>query len=129
SVDAIVTDPPYGCRHRATGFAGETNFNMFNEGDARDFGNAPDYDAFFSLMERFGQEAWRVLKRGRYLVMIVGDRYLNGEFLPLGFLVAQRLREVGFKFKGVRLWANKATQRPLKPYAIYSSFVPNITHQ
>lgn len=129
SVDAVITDPPYGCHHRVTGFPGETNFSMFNEGDPRDFANAADYDAFFTLMERFGREAWRVLKPGRYLVMIVGDRYLKGEFLPLGFRVAEKMRQVGFKLKGVRLWSNKATQRPLKPYAVYTSFVPNITHQ
>lgn len=129
SIDAIITDPPYGCHHRVTGFRGETNFNMFNENDSLDFANAPDFDTFFNLIQQFGREAWRVLKPGRYLVMIVGDRYLKGEFLPLGFLVAEKLRQVGFKFKGIRLWSNKATQRPLKPYAIYTSFVPNITHQ
>ena len=32
SVDAIVTDPPYGCLHGSTGFANETNFAMFNAG-------------------------------------------------------------------------------------------------
>lgn len=39
------------------------------------------------------------------------------------------MRQIGFKFKGVKIWSNKATRRPLKPYAIKSVFVPNITHQ
>ena len=129
SIDAIITDPPYGCRHRVTGFEKETNFNMFNPDTPLDFANAPDFDSFLQLMERFGREAWRVLKNKRYLIMIIGDRYVQGEFMPLGFLVAEKLRQVGFKLKGIRIWSNKATQRPLKPYAIYTSFVPNITHQ
>lgn len=129
SVDAVVTDPPYGCEHGATGFSAETNFRMFNPDDPRDFGNAPDLGAYLGLIRRLGEQVYRVLRERRYFVLMVGDRYRGGEYLPLGFLVAQELRAVGFKFKGVKIWCNKATQRPLKPYAVGSCFVPNITHQ
>jgi len=129
SMAAIVTDPPYGCLHGATGFSGETNFAMFNAGADKDFGNATSLEQYLRLIERFGVEAWRLLPEGRYLVTLVGDRFWDGEYIPLGIMVANALREVGFKFKGLRLWWNKATQRPLKPYAVGSVFVPNITHQ
>ena len=129
SADAIVTDPPYGCLHGSTGFADETNFAMFNAGAVNDFGNATDLDQYMELMKRFGREARRILPEGRYLVMLIGDRFWDGEYVPLGYLVAEALREAGFKFKGLRLWWNKATQRPLKPYAVGTVFVPNITHQ
>ena len=129
SVAAIVADPPYGCAHGATGFKNETNFAMFNDGAENDFGNAADFEGYLGLIEQFGREARRLLPEGRYLVLLIGDRFRDGEYVPLGILVANVLREVGFKFKGLRLWWNKATQRPLKPYAIGSVFVPNITHQ
>jgi DNA modification methylase len=129
TVDAVVTDPPYGCEHGATGFSAETNFRMFNPDDPRDFGNAPDLGTYLALIRRLGEQVYRVLRPGRYFVVMVGDRYRGGEYLPLGFLVAQELRAVGFKLKGVKIWCNKATQRPLKPYAVGSCFVPNITHQ
>jgi DNA modification methylase len=126
---AIICDPPYGCAHGATGFKNETNFAMLNAGEDNDFGNAADFDAYLALIKRFGSEAMRLLPEGRYLILLIGDRFRDGEYVPLGYLVANVLREVGFKFKGLRLWWNKATQRPLKPYAIGSVFVPNITHQ
>ena len=129
SFAAIVTDPPYGRQHGAHGFKDETNFHMLNPQEALDFGNSPDYDEYFAKMRRFGGEAYRVLQPGRYLVMLIGDRYYQGEYLPLGNKVAEVLREAGFKWKGIRIWWNKATQRPLKPYALKSCFVPNITHQ
>lgn len=129
SVDAVITDPPYGAQHGATGFAAETNFNMLNAGAEADFGNAPDFAAYLELMHRFGQEAYRVLKPKKYLVIMVGDRFRGGEYVPLGYLVAEEMRKVGFKLKGIKIWSNRATQRPLKPYAVLSSFVPNITHQ
>lgn len=129
SVDAIITDPPYGCDHATTGFSKETNFNMFNCDEDRDFGNSRSFEEFYLRMKDFGVEAARVLKSGRYLVLIIGDRYKNGEYIPLGVRVADVMRSAGFLFKGIKIWSNKATQRPLKPYAVLSSFVPNITHQ
>lgn len=129
SVDAIITDPPYGCDHATTGFARETNFNMFNYDDDRDFGNSGSFDEFYLRMKDFGMAAARVLKPSHYLVLIIGDRYKNGEYIPLGVRVADVMRTAGFLFKGIKIWSNKVTQRPLKPYAVLSSFVPNITHQ
>lgn len=125
---AIITDPPYGCNHGSTGFKRETNFNM-NSDDQRDFGNSRDYHEFLTKIQLFGEEAYRLLSPKRYLILLVGDRYHGGEYLPLGYLVANTLRKTGFKWKGIRIWWNKATQRRLKPYAINSCFIPNITHQ
>lgn len=125
---AIITDPPYGCNHRV-GFKEETNFSMFNPKAEKDFGNAPDFAGFYDLMEQFGREAYRLLAKGRYLIMLIGDRYQDGEYLPLGVRVAEVMQGVGFRWKGLRLWWNQATQRPLRPYAVKRCFVSNIQHQ
>jgi Predicted DNA modification methylase len=128
SVAAIITDPPYGCQGKAIGFKNETHFNMKSD-QKEDFGNCNSYPDYFQKIKAFGVEAYRLLQANRYLVVMIGDRYAQGEYLPLGVRVAETLREVGFSWKGMRIWWNKATQRPLKPYAIKSCFVPNITHQ
>ena len=127
--DVIISDPPYGCNHCVSGFKKETNFNMFNDQDKRDIGNSESYQEYLDKIELFGIEAYRVLKTGRYMVLLIGDRYHQGEYYPLGYQVAEIMRKVGFKWKGIRIWWNKATQRPLKPYAIKQCFIPNITHQ
>lgn len=129
SFAAIITDPPYGCHHGRIGFKKETNFNMVNPNEERDFGNAESYEMFFDKMKLFGREAYRILKEGRYLILLIGDRYYQGEYFPLGVRVAETLKEAGFRWKGIRIWWNKATQRPLRPYAIKRCFIPNITHQ
>jgi len=129
SIPAVITDPPYGINHGAGGFRDETNFNMASGSQEQDLGHAPDLDNFLLRLQDIGREIWRVLLPGRYLVMLIGDRYQYGEYIPLGFMVAEAMRQVGFKFKGVKIWSNKATRRPLKPYAVKSVFVPNITHQ
>lgn len=129
SIHAVITDPPYGINHGAKGFNKETNFNMQSKWQEDDLGQAPNLNVFLSRIKNIGKEIKRVLLPGRYLVMIIGDRYQNGEYVPMGFLVSEVLREIGFKFKGVKIWSNKATRRRLKPYAVKSVFVPNITHQ
>jgi DNA modification methylase len=129
SVDAIICDPPYGVAHKASGFKDETNFAMYNVDDQRDFGNARTNEEFLDRMGQLACEAFRVLKPGRYFVLMVGDRYQAGEYLPLGANLANALRAEGFELKGIKIWFNRATQRPLKPYALKRCFVPNITHQ
>jgi DNA modification methylase len=129
SVDAIICDPPYGVAHKASGFKDETNFAMYNADDHRDFGNARTNEEFLDRMSQLAREAFRVLKHSRYFVLMVGDRFQNGEYVPLGVNLANALRREGFELKGIKIWWNRATQRPLKPYALMRSFVPNITHQ
>lgn len=128
SVDAVITDPPYGCHHGCKGFRGETNFNMKND-QPGDLGNAADFEIYLKNMEKVGREVRRLLKPGRYFVLLVGDRYFHGEYVPLGMQTAVRLQAAGFKLKGIKIWSNRATVRPLRPYGIYRCFVPNITHQ
>jgi len=127
-VAAVITDPPYGCNHRVD-FATETNFSMYNPGEDLDLGNAPDLSTYLEKMAAFAREAWRILLPRRYLVVLIGDRYLNGEYYPLSTKVAEEIQKTGFKWKGTRIWWNQATQRPLRPYAINKCFVSNITHQ
>ena len=129
SVAAVITDPPYGIHHGPRGFKQETNFNMGLCSPEGDLGRLTDWDKFFEKLQEVGQEIYRVLWPGRYLVMIMGDRYWQGEYLPLGFMAAQTMRKVGFRLKGIKIWSNRATRRPLKPYAVKNVFVPNITHQ
>ena len=125
---AIITDQPYGCRHQVR-FKNETNFAMFGRDDGRDLGNLPDFASYLEKMAEFAEQAWRVLQPNRYLVLLVGDRYQDGEYLPLSYKVAEKIREAGFKWKGLSIWWNQATQRTLRPYAVKRCYVPNIMHQ
>ena len=97
--------------------------------DCRDLGCSLTYQEYLLKMKTIGREIYRILKADRYLVLLIGDRFDRGEYLPLGTMVAQTFQEIGFKWKGVKIWWNKATQRPLKPYAINNCFIPNINHQ
>ena len=40
-------------------------------------------------------------KYGRYLVLVVGDKYQDGEWIPLGFYSMQEVMKYGYKLTGI----------------------------
>lgn len=43
----------------------------------------------------------RYLERGRMLILVIGDCYLEGKYYPLGFYCAEIVKEKGFIYKAV----------------------------
>jgi DNA modification methylase len=135
SVDFVATDPPYNVQLPMTMSGGKladefsnrrTDYAMVTD-DPADLANAPDYPAFLDRMEAVLRELHRVLKRGRYAVLIVRDAYQDGRYLFTGTDVAARAAAAGFTPKGDLIWYQAGTR--LRPYGYPTGFVPNITHQ
>ena len=42
-----------------------------------------------------------MLEKGRFAALIIGDKYADGEIVPLGADCANKMRELGFKMKAV----------------------------
>jgi len=42
-----------------------------------------------------------VLDSGRYLALVIGDKYAKGEWIPLGFLTMNAVLQRGFTLKSV----------------------------
>jgi DNA modification methylase len=129
SIDFVMADPPYGVGHKVS-FKDESEkmASMPSDGKA-DFGSLKTTKKFLGAMDEWGDEVFRVLKPDKYAAVFMGDRYMDSELVPLGFLVARTLQKVGFLLKGMIVWRNKSTQRRLKPYAVGTAYVPNIIHQ
>src|SRR5262249_61384035 len=73
SVQLVIMHPPY------------FDIIKFSE-DERDLSNAPSVEAFLEMMGRVVENVATVLDVGRYLVLVIGDKYANGEWVPLGFM-------------------------------------------
>jgi hypothetical protein len=69
----------------------------------------------------------RVLKAGRYAVLIVRDAYQDGRYVFTGADLAARAAGVGLTPKGDLIWYQAGTR--LRPYGYPTGFVPNIAHQ
>ena len=72
-------------------------------------------------------ECHRVLRPGRYAVLIVRDAYQGGRYLFTAADLAARADAVGLVPKGDIAWYQAGTR--LRPYGYPRSFVPNIAHQ
>jgi hypothetical protein len=92
-----------------------------------DLANAKDYPTFLDRMEElFGMLA-RVLRDGRYAVVIVRDAYQEGRYQFVGADLASRADAAGLVPKGDLIWHQAGTR--LRPYGYPRVFVPNIAHQ
>ncbi len=69
--------------------------------DARDLSNAPSVEQFLDGLELAIDRAAAVLARGRHLVLVIGDTYSRGDWVPLGFLAMQRAQRCGLGLKSI----------------------------
>ena len=135
SVDLVATDPPYNIQLPLTMAGGKlaethanrrTDYAMVSDA-AADLANAPDYGAFLDAMGRAFGEIARVLRPGRYAVVIVRDAYQGGRYQFVGADLAARAEGAGLVPKGDLIWHQAGTR--LRPYGYPRVFVPNIAHQ
>ena len=135
SIDFVATDPPYNVQLPMTMAGGKlaeahanrrTDYAMVSD-LAGDLANLPDYPAFLDAMGGILAEVHRVLKPGKYAVLIVRDAYQGGRYLFTAADLAGRAADAGLVPKGDIAWYQAGTR--LRPYGYPRSFVPNIAHQ
>ena len=66
-----------------------------------DLSNCTSTEEFYKLFKQVAQNGYDMLEKGRFAALIIGDKYANGEIVPLGADCAQKMREIGFKMKAV----------------------------
>ena len=66
-----------------------------------DLSNCTSTEEFYELFKQVAQNGYDMLEKGRFAALIIGDKYANGEIVPLGADCAQKMREIGFKMKAV----------------------------
>lgn len=135
SVDLVATDPPYNIQLPLTMAGGalaethanrRTDYAMVSDAPA-DIANAPDYPSFLDAMGGAFAQIARVLKPGRYALVIVRDAYQAGRYQFVGADLAARADAAGLVPKGDLIWHQAGTR--LRPYGYPRVFVPNIAHQ
>jgi DNA modification methylase len=86
SVQLVIMHPPY------------WDIIKFSDND-RDLSNASSAEAFLSGIRQIAEGVYQVLDKGRYLAVVIGDKYSKGEWIPLGFYTMNEIMKVGFKLK------------------------------
>lgn len=93
-----------------------------------DLSAAASVDEFLRRMEAVLRMAWDMLDPGRFLVVVIGDKYERGRWVPLGFKTMQRAERCGFSLKSVVVKnmegnrAKRGTERLWERRAIAGNF-------
>jgi hypothetical protein len=87
-VQLVIMHPPY---HDIVKFSGE----------GADLSNAASVEAFLKMFASVVERVTPLLERGRYLGLVIGDKYSKGEWVPLGFYCMERVLELGYALKSV----------------------------
>jgi DNA modification methylase len=72
----------------------------FSESE-NDLSNAASTEAFLDQFEQVCRLGYEMLEPGRFAGLVIGDKYADGELIPLGFYCMERMNRVGFKTKSV----------------------------
>lgn len=108
SVDLICTHPPY------------SNIIRYSEDVPGDLSHC-DIEEFLIEMQKVAAECFRMLKKGRFCAILIGDVRRRGLIIPIGFRVMEVFRQRGFILKEIvikeqhncsstSLWRNKSVK-------------------
>ncbi len=69
--------------------------------DEKDLSNAKSTEKFLKMFGEVIDNTTPYLEKGRYFVLIIGDKYSKGEWIPLGFYCMQEVLKRGYILKSV----------------------------
>ena len=136
SIDFVATDPPYNLQLPMTMAGGRARRDPRQPPDrlrdghrltATTWPTPPTTRPSSTGWSVVFGELRRVLREGRYAVVIVRDAYQDGRYVFTGSDLAARAAAVGLVPKGDLIWYQAGTR--LRPYGYPHAFVPNIVHQ
>lgn len=66
-----------------------------------DLSNAKSEEDFYNQFEAVLKNFDPLLEEGRFLVLVIGDKYSKGEWVPLGFRTMERVLRNNYKLKSI----------------------------
>jgi DNA modification methylase len=133
SFDFVVTSPPYWAiltkarDHKSKRERLSKGLPTKYSEDKRDLGNAPSYLGFLHELTKVFGECYRVLKQGKYMVIVVSDFRHGSKFVPFHNDLSDVVQKVGFSLEGITILVQDS--KNLYPYGMPYAFVSNIHHQ
>lgn len=66
-----------------------------------DLSNCSSTEEFYNLFEKVAKNGYDLLEKGRFAVLIIGDKYSDSQIQPLGFECMRRMNNLGFITKSI----------------------------
>ncbi len=87
--------------------------------DERDLSNVASVDQFVARFGLIVERVTPVLAAGRYLAVVIGDKYVQGEWIPLGFYLMDAVMARGYTLKSVVVKNFEETRAKRKQQALW----------
>lgn len=126
SFDFVLTDPPYFYIASEKTSSDKTRLVERFSTEEKDIGNIIEYESFLDALEEVFCEIKRVLKKGKYAVFFMKNRYIKGKFYAISYDVARRAERSGLVWRGEHIWFNKGQK--LFPFGYPYRYVVNTVH-
>ena len=100
NIQLTILHPPY---------ANIIKFSSYKE----DLSNAKSLKEFLSKFSQVLKNTISILEKGRYLIIVIGDKYTKGQWIPLGFYCMNEAQKIGLTLKSVivkNMAGNRAKQ-------------------
>ncbi|MCE5200613.1 MAG: DNA methyltransferase [Armatimonadota bacterium] len=133
SFDFIVTSPPYwmilrkDLDHKVTAERKAKGLDTRYSDEENDLGNLESYDNFLEELGKVFVECRRVLKKKRYMCVVVSDFRHKSKFVAYHADITKIMESAGFNLEGITVLVQDS--KNLYPYGIPYAFVSNIHHQ
>lgn len=88
SIQLLIMHPPY------------HDIVKFSE-NSKDLCNAKSVDEFVNLFGKVVDKTYPFLDKGRYFVLVIGDKYSKGNWVPLGFMLMNEALKRGYTLKSI----------------------------
>ena len=69
--------------------------------EKKDLSNCPTLENFLEKLEKTIVDSTKILQKGRYCAIVVGDKYEKGQVVPLGFYCMQLFQKHKMKLKAI----------------------------
>jgi len=69
--------------------------------DPRNLANASTLEEFLSAYGKVVDNVLRILAKGGYFVLVIGDKYAEGEWVPLGFYTMNETLKRSLRLKAI----------------------------
>ena len=88
NIQFIIYHPPY------------WDIIKFSEQE-KDLSNCPTLENFLEKLEKTIVDSTKILQKGRYCAIVIGDKYEKGQVVPLGFYCMQLFQKHKMKLKAI----------------------------
>ena len=128
SIDLVITSPPYWDILTAKRSADKKEIRKYSD-SKEDLGNIPDYNFFLDKLKEAFVGVYKVLKSGKYCIIVVMDIRKKSKFYPFHMDVVNKMREIGFELDDIIIWDRQKEYNNMRPLGYPFVFRINKVHE